>query len=72
MPASSGAGSSTYYCDYAYNFSSQFTGTRVLLVGGYWYDGSLDGVFCVVGSFTPSYSYVSVASRAASMEPLAA
>ena len=42
FPTEVGGGSSTYMCDYYY----QNTGNRVALVGGYFYGGAGDGLWC--------------------------
>jgi hypothetical protein len=58
-----GAGSSTFYAAYLYNFSSTYDGVRILLSGGYWNNGGFVSLFFVHGYLTPSNSGHYVGSR---------
>jgi hypothetical protein len=57
------ASSETLYSAYLYNFSSSYTGARVLLLGGYWVIGGDVSLVCSAGSLSPSYAYFYVGSR---------
>ncbi len=58
------ASSETFYSAYLYNFSSSYTDTRVLRVGGNWYSGSVVSLVCFLWlSAPPSNSGVSVGAR---------
>jgi len=59
----SGAGSTTFYAAYLYNFSSTYSGVRILLSGGSWSGGGGVSLFCGGGGDTPGSSYLSFGSR---------
>ena len=63
--ASTGGGSATTgFCDYNYaGIPSSGESLRALLVGGYAYDGSADGLACVYSYLEPSGSDLHVGSR---------
>jgi hypothetical protein len=58
-----GAGSSTFYAAYLYNYNSSYTGVRVLLVGGRWGLGSNVSPVCAYGHYGPGSSHFSLGAR---------
>ena len=57
------AGSVTFYSAYLSYFTADYTGTRVLLLGGGWRDGGRVSLVFSDGGFAPSGPSVYVGSR---------
>jgi len=57
------AGSETFYSAYLYNFSSAYSGARVLLLGGGWDDESIVSLVYSYGNYSPFSSYFHFGSR---------
>ena len=64
MPATVGANSTTYYCDYFYtNIPASGTSTRTCLLGGTAYNGASAGLGYAYTYYAPSYATSYIGSR---------
>ncbi|MGH0051998.1 MAG: hypothetical protein ACQ5SW_01235, partial [Sphaerochaetaceae bacterium] len=63
FPKEVGASSATFYGDYCYYFTSDRDGIQVVLRFGYWSNGSNDGLWYVLGLYTPSDASIYVSDR---------
>lgn len=57
------ASSETFYSAYLYDFSSRYTGTRVLRLGGHWNYGGYVSLVCSFGGNSPSLTIFGIGSR---------
>ena len=57
------ANSETYYSAYLYNFSSAYTGARVLHLGGSWHYVGYVSLVCSAGDSSPSSTHFNFGSR---------
>jgi len=58
-----GAGSGTWFASYLYYFNLSYTGSRAVLFGGSWYDGSYCSLFYWIGSYSPADSFIYIGGR---------
>ena len=64
MPVEVGGGSSTYWCDYAYqNIPASGVALRTVLFGGYAYLGASTGLGCSNATYSPAATSASIGSR---------
>ncbi len=63
FPKAVGASSASYYADYCYYFTSDYTGVRVVIRFGNWDNGSYVGLWYVYGNYTPGKTLISVSDR---------
>jgi len=57
------AGSVTFYSAYLYSFTADYTGTRVLRLGGSWDNGAIVSLVYSSGGSSPSSTHIYVGSR---------
>ena len=58
-PSEIGGSETTFVPDYCH----YYTGVRALFVGGYYGNGTLAGPFCLLGYYSPAYTYAYLGSR---------